>query len=92
MTGAEVAGAAMVGKVVRNVGKETADERKAVNKELREGAKDSPYMEDASNSYAKRVAIRQALMTQMYSKTNVSHTRQRLLDVVVCSPQPTLRN
>lgn len=66
MTGAEVAGAAMVGKVVRNVGKETADERKAVNKELREGAKDSPYMKDASNNYAKRVAIRQALMTQMY--------------------------
>ncbi|MHC6592916.1 DUF4393 domain-containing protein [Arthrobacter sp. C152] len=66
MTGAEVAGAAMVGKVVEHVGKEAAEERKAVNRELREGAKDSPYMADASDNYAKRVAIRQAIMTQMY--------------------------
>ncbi|MCB5273672.1 hypothetical protein BJG92_01196 [Arthrobacter sp. SO5] len=66
MTGGEVAAAAMVGKVVKHAGEQMAEENRSINKELLAGAKDSRYMTDASDQYAKRVAIRQAILTKMY--------------------------
>lgn len=66
MTGGEAAAAAMVGKVVKHTGEQMAEEHKSVNKELLTAAKDSPHIADAANNYAKRIAIRQAILTRMY--------------------------
>lgn len=66
MTGGEAAAAAMVGKVVKHAGEQMAEEHKSVNQELLTTAKDSPHMADAANNYAKRIAIRQAILTRMY--------------------------
>ncbi len=66
MTGGEIAAAAVAGKVVAHAGKELADESKSIRKELLDQAKQTPEFEQAARSYAKRVALRQELMTSMY--------------------------
>lgn len=66
MTGGEVAAAALVGEVVKHAGEQMAEEKKSVNKELLSAAKDSPYMADGASNYAKRIAIKQAILTKMY--------------------------
>ncbi|MEV7457949.1 DUF4393 domain-containing protein [Pseudarthrobacter oxydans] len=66
MMGGEAAAAAMVGKVVTHAGKEVAEESKSIKKELLEHAKQTPEFDMAARSYAKRVAIRQELLTSMY--------------------------
>lgn len=66
MMGGEAAAAAMVGKVVTHVGKEAAEESKSIKKELLEQATRTPEFETAARNYAKRVALRQELLTSMY--------------------------
>lgn len=66
MTGGEAAAAALVGKVVTHVGKEAAEESKSIKKELLEQATKTPEFELAARNYAKRVALRQELLTGMY--------------------------
>lgn len=68
MTGVEAAAAGIVGKVVEHAGEQLAEERKNVKEELLAAAKDTAYMKDAGNNYAKNIAIRQAIVTKMYEK------------------------
>ncbi|MGC7150906.1 DUF4393 domain-containing protein [Paenarthrobacter ureafaciens] len=66
MTGGEIAAAALAGKVVSHAGKELADESKSIRKELLEQATQTREFDEAARNYAKRVAIRQELLTVMY--------------------------
>lgn len=68
MTGAEAAAAGMVGKVIQHAGEQIAEEKKNVKHELLSAAKDSAYMKDAGNNYAKNIAIRQAIVTKIYER------------------------
>lgn len=66
MTGGELAAAAMAGKVVAHAGKEIAEESKSIKKELLDRAKETPEFSHAATEYAKRIAIRQEILTSFY--------------------------
>src|SRR5688572_16495518 len=66
MTSGEIAAAALAGKVVTHAGKAIAEEEKSTKKELLEQAKTTPEFAEASRQLAKRIAIRQEIVTNCY--------------------------
>lgn len=67
MTGGEIAAAAaLAGKVVTHAGKELAEDSKSLRKELLEQAKDTPEFAEGARQLAKRIAIRQEILTNFY--------------------------
>lgn len=66
MTGGEIAAAALAGKMVTHAGKAIAEEGKSTKKELLEQAKSTPEFGEAARQLAKRIAIRQEIVTSCY--------------------------
>lgn len=66
MTGGEVAAAAAAGKALSVAGGKLLGVDASDKKQLRDLAKDSPAMRDAAESYAKRVAVKQAILLKIY--------------------------
>lgn len=62
----EIAAAALAGQVVSHAGKAIAEEEKSTKKELLEQAKETPEFAEAARQLAKRIAIRQEIVTNCY--------------------------
>lgn len=68
MTGVEGAAGGIVGKVVEHAGKQFMEEQKNVKQELLSASKGSPYMAQAANDYARKIAIRQSISVTVYER------------------------
>lgn len=66
MTGGEIAAVAIAGQVAKKVGEQVVEQSASVGKELLTAARDEPEFRQAAKSYAKRVAVKQALLTKLY--------------------------
>lgn len=66
MTGGEIAAAALAGKIVTQAGKAITDEEKSAKAELLEQAKETPEFAEGARQLAKRIAIRQEIITNCY--------------------------
>lgn len=66
MTGPEIVGAAKAAGALGQAGKNALDEDNPVKAKLLELSEDSSAMKSAAESFAKRVAIRQAILTKIY--------------------------
>lgn len=60
------AAAAIAGQVVSHAGKAVAEENKSTKKELLEKAKETPEFAEGARQLAKRIAIRQEIVTNCY--------------------------
>lgn len=66
MTGGEFAAAALAGQVVKHAGKAIAEEERSTKQELLEQAKETPEFAEGARQLAKRIAIRQEIITNCY--------------------------
>jgi hypothetical protein len=62
----EIAAAAIAGQIVSHAGKAIAEEEKSTKKELLVKAKETPEFAEAARQLAKRIAIRQEIVTNCY--------------------------
>lgn len=66
MTGGEISAAAVAAEFAKKAGDHLTEQSKSVNHELLDAAKDDPAFRHAATQYAKRVAIKQAILTKFY--------------------------